>query len=45
MPGVKTLLTTSQFVEWSCAQFAQPVSLEDEMEDVESRPYLEREWR
>ncbi|XP_071567767.1 regulatory-associated protein of mTOR isoform X2 [Temnothorax nylanderi] len=44
-PGAKTPLTTSQFVEWSCAQFAQPVSLEDEMDDVESRPYLEREWR
>ncbi|RLU18249.1 hypothetical protein DMN91_008605 [Ooceraea biroi] len=45
VPGVKTPLTISQFVEWSCAQFAQPVSLEDEMDDVESRPYLEREWR
>lgn len=43
--GAKTPLTISQFVEWSCAQFAQPVSLEDEIDDVESRPYLEREWR
>ncbi|XP_012221005.1 regulatory-associated protein of mTOR isoform X2 [Linepithema humile] len=43
--GAKTPLTISQFVEWSCAQFAQPVSLEDEIDDIESRPYLEREWR
>lgn len=45
VPGFKTPLTTSQFVEWSCAQFAQPASLENEMDDVESKPYLEREWR
>ncbi|XP_014472593.1 PREDICTED: regulatory-associated protein of mTOR isoform X3 [Dinoponera quadriceps] len=45
VPGFKTPLTTSQFVEWSCSQFAQPASLEDEMDDVESKPYLEREWR
>ncbi|XP_012271870.1 regulatory-associated protein of mTOR isoform X2 [Orussus abietinus] len=47
-PGVKNPLTTSQFVEWSCAQFAQPVSLESETEstnDVESRAHYEREWR
>ncbi|XP_019699169.1 regulatory-associated protein of mTOR isoform X1 [Harpegnathos saltator] len=45
VPGFKTPLTTSQFVEWSCAQFAQPANLENEMDDVESKPYLEREWR
>ncbi|XP_020291270.1 regulatory-associated protein of mTOR isoform X2 [Pseudomyrmex gracilis] len=45
VPGAKTPLTVSQFVEWSCAQFAQPANSEDEMNDVESRPYLEREWR
>ncbi|XP_076243064.1 regulatory associated protein of MTOR complex 1 isoform X2 [Calliopsis andreniformis] len=46
--GIKTPLTTSQFVEWSCAQFAQPVSLESEtesMNDMESRAHYEREWR
>lgn len=46
--GIKTPLTTSQFVEWSCAQFAQPVSLEIEtesMNDMESRAHYEREWR
>ncbi|XP_012256997.1 regulatory-associated protein of mTOR isoform X2 [Athalia rosae] len=45
---VKNPLTTSLFVEWSCAQFAQPVSLENETEstnDVESRAHHEREWR
>lgn len=45
---VKNPLTTSLFVEWSCAQFAQPVSLENETEstnDVESRAHYEREWR
>lgn len=45
MPGTKTPLTTSQFVEWSCSQFAQPAGLENEMDDVESKSYLEREWR
>ncbi|KAG7209721.1 hypothetical protein KM043_011355 [Ampulex compressa] len=47
-PGIKTPLTTSLFVEWSCAQFAQPVSLENETEstnDMESRAHHEREWR
>ncbi|KZC07312.1 Regulatory-associated protein of mTOR [Dufourea novaeangliae] len=46
--GIKTPLTTSQFVEWSCAQFAQPVSVEIEtesMNDMESRAHYEREWR
>lgn len=47
-PGIKASLTTSQFVEWSCAQFAQPVSVDTEAEstnDVESRAHYEREWR
>ncbi|XP_066593709.1 regulatory-associated protein of mTOR isoform X1 [Prorops nasuta] len=46
-PSIKEPLTTSQFVEWSCAQFAQPVSLklETEPHDIESIPYYEREWR
>ncbi|XP_078048119.1 regulatory associated protein of MTOR complex 1 isoform X1 [Augochlora pura] len=47
-PEIKTPLTTSQFVEWSCAQFAQPVSLESEtesMNDMESRAHYERDWR
>ncbi|XP_011498096.1 PREDICTED: regulatory-associated protein of mTOR isoform X1 [Ceratosolen solmsi marchali] len=46
--GVRTPLITSQFVEWSCAQFAQPVSFDAEAEsinDVESRAYHERDWR
>ncbi|XP_058791281.1 regulatory-associated protein of mTOR isoform X2 [Phymastichus coffea] len=46
--GFKNPLTTSQFVEWSCAQFAQPVSFDHEAEstnDVESRSHHEREWR
>lgn len=45
---IKTPLTTSQFVEWSCAQFAQPVTLKNETEsisDMESRAHYEREWR
>ncbi|XP_063991237.1 regulatory-associated protein of mTOR isoform X1 [Diachasmimorpha longicaudata] len=44
----KTPLISSQFVEWSCAQFAQPVSFETDAEatsDVESRAHYEREWR
>ena len=46
--GVKNPLTTSQFVDWSCAQFAQPVSFDTEaesMNDIESRAHYEREWR
>ncbi|XP_046483288.1 regulatory-associated protein of mTOR isoform X4 [Neodiprion pinetum] len=46
--GFKNPLTTSLFVEWNCAQFAQPVSLESETEstnDIESRAHYEREWR
>ncbi|KAK2586076.1 hypothetical protein KPH14_008365 [Odynerus spinipes] len=46
--GIKTPLTTSQFVEWSCAQFAQPVTSKSEtesMSDMESRAHYEREWR
>ncbi|XP_044015926.1 regulatory-associated protein of mTOR isoform X2 [Aphidius gifuensis] len=44
----KTPLTTSQFVDWSCAQFAQPVSFDNDNNkqmDVESRSHNEREWR
>ncbi|KAK0077123.1 hypothetical protein PV325_004412 [Microctonus aethiopoides] len=46
--GTKNPLTSSQFVEWSCAQFAQPVSFDTETEstsDMESRSHYEREWR
>lgn len=45
---IKNPLTTSQFVEWSCSQFAQTVNFnaEDEsMKDFESRAHYEREWR
>ncbi|XP_033214111.1 regulatory-associated protein of mTOR isoform X2 [Belonocnema kinseyi] len=47
-PVTKNPLITSQFVEWSCSQFAQPVNFENEAEstnDVESRAHHEREWR
>ena len=47
-PSVKEPLTTAEFVEWSCAQFAQPVTFENENEtasDVESRAHHERAWR
>lgn len=46
--NTKSPLVVSQFVEWSCAQFAQPVVLSVEAEstnDVESRAHHEREWR
>ncbi|KAJ8681855.1 hypothetical protein QAD02_017647 [Eretmocerus hayati] len=46
--GFKSPLVTSQFVEWSCAQFAQPVSIDTQSEsanDVESRAHHERDWR
>ncbi|XP_034933935.1 regulatory-associated protein of mTOR isoform X2 [Chelonus insularis] len=46
--GIRKPLITSQFVEWSCAQFAQPVSFDNETEstsDMESRAHYEREWR
>ncbi|XP_014234805.1 regulatory-associated protein of mTOR [Trichogramma pretiosum] len=41
-------LVTSKFVEWSCSQFAQPVSFSSEVDtskDIESRAHHEREWR
>lgn len=46
--GPKNPLTSSQFVDWSCAQFAQPVNFDSETEstsDMESRSHYEREWR
>ncbi|XP_051171170.1 regulatory-associated protein of mTOR isoform X1 [Leptopilina boulardi] len=47
-PPIKNPLITSQFLEWSCANFAQPVNLEcetDPLYDVESKAHQEREWR
>ncbi|XP_023246408.1 regulatory-associated protein of mTOR isoform X2 [Copidosoma floridanum] len=47
-PGFRKPLVTSEFVEWSCAQFAQPVHHDAEAEsahDFESRAHYEREWR
>lgn len=38
-------LVTTQFVEWSCKRFAQPVNAKDKLKDVESTAYHEREWR
>ncbi|KAH0548367.1 regulatory-associated protein of mTOR isoform X1 [Cotesia glomerata] len=46
--GLRKPLTSSQFVEWSCAQFAKPVSFDSVTEstsDLESRAHYEREWR
>lgn len=38
-------LVTTQFVPWSCKQFATSVMKESPLNDVESKPYYEREWR
>nr|CAD7444287.1 unnamed protein product [Timema bartmani] len=43
--GVKQPLVTTQFVEWSCKYFAQPVMKFLEDNDIESSLYYEREWR
>ncbi|CAG2054634.1 unnamed protein product, partial [Timema podura] len=42
--GVKQPLVTTQFVEWSCKYFAQPVMKFLEDNDIESSLYYEREW-
>jgi hypothetical protein len=42
--GRKSLVTT-QFVDWSCKYFAQPVMKFLEDNDVESNLHYEREWR
>ncbi|GFG29093.1 hypothetical protein Cfor_00263 [Coptotermes formosanus] len=42
--GHKSLVTT-QFVDWSCKYFAQPVMKFLEDNDVESNLHYEREWR
>lgn len=38
-------LVTTQFVDWSCKYFAQPVMKFLEDNDVESSLHYEREWR
>lgn len=37
-------LVTTQFVEWSCKKFAQPM-MKSKIQDVESTVYFEKEWR
>lgn len=37
-------LVTTQFVEWSCKKFAQPM-MNSKIEDVESTGHYEKEWR
>lgn len=37
-------LVTTQFVEWSCKKFAQPM-MTGKVEDVESSIFFEKEWR
>ncbi|KAG8222534.1 hypothetical protein J437_LFUL004570 [Ladona fulva] len=43
--GVRKPLVSTQFVEWSCKYFAQPVMKFLEDDDVESKQHYEREWR
>ncbi|XP_075231155.1 regulatory associated protein of MTOR complex 1 [Lycorma delicatula] len=38
-------LVSTQFVEWSCKYFSQPVMSHNEDMDLESPEYYEREWR
>uniref|UniRef100_A0A0A9WPK3 Regulatory-associated protein of mTOR n=2 Tax=Lygus hesperus TaxID=30085 RepID=A0A0A9WPK3_LYGHE len=42
--GSRTLVT-SQFIEWSCKYFAQPVMVETSESDVESPSHYQRAWR
>lgn len=37
-------LVSTQFVEWSCKKFAQPM-MKSKIQDVESTGYFEKEWR
>ncbi|XP_022916408.1 regulatory-associated protein of mTOR isoform X2 [Onthophagus taurus] len=41
----KKMLVSTQFIQWSCKQFVQPMMKQSPLDDVESRPYHEREWR
>ncbi|XP_071450687.1 regulatory-associated protein of mTOR-like [Hetaerina americana] len=43
--GLRKPLVSTQFVEWSCKYFAQPVMKFLEDDDVESKQHYEREWR
>ncbi|XP_067006454.1 regulatory-associated protein of mTOR isoform X2 [Anabrus simplex] len=43
--GLRKPLVTTQFVDWSCKYFAQPVMKFQEASDVESSLYYDREWR
>lgn len=38
-------LVTTQFVPWSCKQFATPIMKPTAINDVESLTHYEREWR
>lgn len=38
-------LVSTQFVEWSCKQFATPIMKPAALSDVESLTHYEREWR
>lgn len=38
-------LVSTQFVEWSCKQFATPIMKPTALSDVESITHYEREWR
>lgn len=42
---MSTPLVTTNFVEWSCKRFAQPVNAKNKLEDIESGLFYEREWR
>lgn len=43
-PNLRKPLVNTQFVEWSCKKFAQPM-MKSPYEDVESVGYFEKEWR
>ncbi|KAJ9585619.1 hypothetical protein L9F63_002589, partial [Diploptera punctata] len=43
--SIRKPLITTQFVDWSCKYFAQPVMKYREENDVESNLHYEREWR
>lgn len=43
--AAKKPLVNTQFVDWSCKYFAQPVVRAHDESDLESKSYYEREWR
>lgn len=44
-PPAKHPLVSTQFFQWCCKHFAQPVMIQPDKEDSESNDHLEKEFR